>query len=72
MQREGGTEGDWVVFQIKPQAAIPMRFKRALKMNFIVWILQVVFKGFKQELCCKTLINSLPQAPKQNVKQNEN
>lgn len=40
-------------------------------MNFIVWILQVVFKGFKQELCCKTLINSLPQAPKQNVKQNE-
>lgn len=41
-------------------------------MNFIVWTLQVVFKGFQQELCCKTLINSLPQVPKQKVKQNKN
>lgn len=63
----------WVVFQIRiPKAIIPKRFKRAFKMNFIIWILQVVFKGFKQELCCKTLINSLPQVPKQNVRQNKN
>lgn len=64
---------DWVVVQTrKPQAVIPMRFTRAFKMNFIVGLLQVVFKGFKQELCCKNLINSLPQVPKQNVKQSKN
>lgn len=62
-----------MVFQMrKPQAIIQKHFKRALKMNFIVRILQVVFKGFKQELRCKTLINSLPQVPKQNVRQNKN
>lgn len=71
---QGGPVSDWVVVRTrKPQAVIiPMRFTRAFEMNFIVGLLQVVFKGFKQELCCKTLINSLPQVPKQNVKQSKN
>lgn len=51
---QGGPVSDWVVVQTrKPQAVIPMHFTRAFEMNFIVGLLQVVFKGFKQELCCK-------------------
>lgn len=44
-------------------------FRRTFKMSFIVRILQVAFSGIiQEELCCKTLINSLPQVPKYFLK----
>lgn len=59
----------WKVSNNKPNKIRRKWFRRAFKMSFIVRILQVAFRGIiQEELCCKTLINSLPQVPKYFLK----